>query len=292
MRLDRTATLVYERLGRHIQSSGRGRSTPVLMYHNVSEANDTATRPYYRLSTSPARFQEHMRLLADNDYTTASLAAALDSPADRRVVITFDDGYLDFMTSAWPTLERLHFTASVFLPTAFIGDSRRRFKGRECLTWAEVRDLSRAGVSFGSHTVTHPVLHSLPWPALCSELSESRQQIESTIGGPVTTFAYPYAYPQHDSRFVSAFCREIKAHGYERGVTTAIGRFGEGDDPLQIKRLPVNDADDLELFAAKLAGAYDWVGTLQLAWKRLRQPASRSQSRVRTGVGEATNEPG
>jgi peptidoglycan/xylan/chitin deacetylase (PgdA/CDA1 family) len=273
VRPDRVASLVYARLGRHIGSTGGGWSTPVLMYHSVSSADETATRPYYRLATSPARFQQHMRLLADSGYTVTSLAAALDSAplvAKRHVVITFDDGYADFLTSAWPTLERLNFTASVFLPTAFIGDSRRTFKGRECLTWAEVRDLSRAGVSFGSHTVTHPVLHSLPWAGLRSELAESRQHIEDVVGAPVTTFAYPYAYPQHDSGFVSSFSRELKEQGYRLGVTTAIGRFATGDDPLQIRRLPVNDADDLQLFAAKLAGAYDWVGTLQFGWKRLR----------------------
>jgi peptidoglycan/xylan/chitin deacetylase (PgdA/CDA1 family) len=235
-----------------------------------------------------------MRLLADSDCRGASLGDALDpaplQDSRRAVVITFDDGYVDFMTSAWPTLERLNFTASVFLPTAFISDRRRSFKGRECLTWAEVRDLSRLGVSFGSHTVTHPVLHSLPWPCLRSELSESRQQIEGTIGAPVTTFAYPYAYPQHESGFVSRFCRELKEQGYGLGVTTVIGRFSPDDDPLQIRRLPVNDADDLRLFAAKLAGAYDWVGALQLGWKRLRRRVSGGQPSSLPAYERAANE--
>jgi len=53
-------------------------------------------------------------------------------------------------------------------------------------------------------------------------------------------------------------------------VTTAIGRHAPGDDALRIKRLPVSEADDLRLFSAMLAGAYDWVGALQSAWKRIR----------------------
>src|SRR6185369_12183946 len=105
-----------------------------------------------------------------------------------------DDGFRNFHTEAFPVLQKHQFTATVFLPTGFIGDAadvpsgqsrvedngpaenaeaegvlvaplpgsqaspgrgRRSFKGTECLTWEEVRELRNSGIRFGSHTVTH-----------------------------------------------------------------------------------------------------------------------------------------
>lgn len=275
VRADRTVTLLCAGfLGRARWLDPAG-ATPVLMYHNVSSPDETRVHPYYRLATSPERFRTQMRVLAESGYVATGLAQAMETSAlgvrgARRAVVTFDDGYVDFLVNAWPILEEFSFTASVFLPTAFIGNARRSFKGRECLTWSEVRELSRRGVSFGSHTVTHPALHRLPWPEVCSELRESREEIAAAIGTPVTTFAYPYAFPQHDDAFVVRFCRELREQGYKAAVTTRIGRVAAGDDPFQLKRLPVNDADDPQLFQAKLAGAYDWLGWLQSASKRIR----------------------
>ena len=59
--------------------------------------------------------------------------------------------------------------------------------------------------------------------------------------------------------------------GYEGGVTTSIGSASASDPPLFLKRLPVNDDDDAELFRAKLEGDYDWLHGVQLASKRWRQ---------------------
>lgn len=60
------------------------------------------------------------------------------------------------------------------------------------------------------------------------------------------------------------------AGGYETCVTTQIGRYRPGADPLQIKRLPVNSGDDDKLFQAKLEGGYDWLAWPQAASKMLK----------------------
>ena len=61
----------------------------------------------------------------------------------------------------FPCWSGFGFTATMFLPTASIGDRPVVFNRRECMTWAEVRELQQRGISFGSHTVTHPQLHGL-----------------------------------------------------------------------------------------------------------------------------------
>lgn len=278
MRIDRTGALLLDGLsprGPSIESA-----LPVLMYHSVSDDPEPGVHPYYRIATSPARFAQQMQWLAEHSYTALSLDTALDArfgsrTFERSVVVTFDDGYVDFLEHAWPLIESHGFSATVFLPTAYIGDARCRFKGKECLTWSEVRDLSKRGVTFGSHTVSHPVITQLPWQDVCTELRQSREEIETRLGAPVTSFAYPFAFPQEDGDFVSRFCRQLRLENYTAAVTTVVGRFGASDDPLCMKRLPVNEGDDIPLFRAKLAGAYDWVGDVQSAWKRTRAAWTR-----------------
>jgi peptidoglycan/xylan/chitin deacetylase (PgdA/CDA1 family) len=283
-RLDRLGSVVVDRLmGARLLETASG--IPILMYHSVAEDSEPGVSPYYRLTTTPARFAAHMHWLRRNGYAVVDLDAAFHRSAARATdgkrlaVVTFDDGFLDFKTDAWPVLSELGFTATVFLPTAFIGQARRLFKGRPCLTWSEVRKLHGLGVRFGSHTVTHPKLYDLSWSAIRGELLDSRTALEQELGGPVRTFAYPYAFPQEDGDFAKRFKEELMEAGYAAGVTTAIGRMTPSSDPLRLNRLPVNDCDDETLFAAKMAGAYDWVGRVQFAARQARRWRMRRESR-------------
>jgi peptidoglycan/xylan/chitin deacetylase (PgdA/CDA1 family) len=279
MQLDRLGSLFVTR---PLLGAGLFRprhAIPILMYHSVSRDAETGLRPYYRLTTSPARFREQMQLLHDGGFTVCDLPEALRrlEPGfhhdERAVVVTFDDGFRDFASHAWPILAEFAFTATVFLPTDFIANSRKSFKNRECLTWQEVRELHVSGVSFGAHTVSHPELYRLPWPDVRSELRDSRLQIEQELQAPVKCFAYPYAFPQEDRRFVSRFREELVDVGYTCAVTTVIGRAHRGSDALCLKRLPINDCDDRPLFVSKLDGAYDWVGGLQGVFRRTKRHA-------------------
>ncbi len=162
---------------------------PILMYHSISDDPEPGVSPYYRVNASPAVFRQHMQFLADHDYHTISLDQLVSAFPKKPVVLTFDDGFRDFYTEAFPVLQEHGFTATVFLPTAFIGGSRSvqgsRFDGSgfkvpshfpfrnphsAFLTWNEVRELLRHGIHFGSHTVNHPKLVELDWPEIKSEL--------------------------------------------------------------------------------------------------------------------------
>ncbi|HLH52160.1 MAG TPA: polysaccharide deacetylase family protein, partial [Verrucomicrobiae bacterium] len=260
--------------------------------------------PYYKTNTSPAVFRQHVKFLAENGYRTLSLqalASELRAPHSaprhpvRSVAITFDDGFRNFYTEAFPALQEHGFTATMFLPTAFIGESRRPFAprastsafGRECLTWDEVREMRKSGMHFGSHTVSHPKLVELAWPEIRSEISDSKAEIEQRLGEAVRTFAYPFAYPQMNRQFVARFTDELRSAGYLCCATTQVGRLNIGDDPYRMNRLPVNSLDDLSLFRAKLEGAYDWLAAPQTLVKRikargrmLRQPSLEASTEV------------
>ena len=278
-RLDRLLTLYGARFLRHRRA--RKPFLPILMYHSISDDAESGVHGYYRVTTSPARFREQMLWLKDHGYTTVTLEDGLNrlkikpsdpvsADRDRNAVLTFDDGYLDFLTHAWPILAEFGMTATVFLPTAFIGNQPKTFKGRECLIWPLVRELHDQGISFGSHTVNHVQLHGLNWAGILKELSDSRHCLEDQLGHPVHDFAYPYAYPSSDHVFCDRLDTVLQECGYQHGVNTVIGTAGSGDDKMRLKRLPVNECDDMTFFNVKLDGGYDWLETGQRIVKRLK----------------------
>ena len=279
LRLDRFASLYmvapFLRL-----VSGRKPSVPILMYHSITNADESNAHAYYRTMTSQAVFASQMKYLHENGFKTCSPAQAIQQlqtqTAAKLVVITFDDGYRDFYRYAFPILNQYSYSATVYLPTAYIGEAPLRFKKTDCLTWAEVRELSQHGILFGSHTVTHPQLRELSHVAVNEELANSKNAIEEKLGCAVDSFAYPYAFPQADSDFTSMLRDSLSRAGYQNGVCTIVGRANRKSEPLFMERLPVNSYDDSALFSAKLAGAYDWVATPQYVSKmvhaRLRSP--------------------
>jgi len=217
-------------------------------------------------------FERQIRFLSQNGYRSVSIAdaptrAQTAGRGEKLVGITFDDGYQDFYTNAFPILNRYGYAASVFLPTAYIGDVPRQFKGSDCLTWSQIRELRKAGVEFGSHTVTHPQLRDTGEAQMRAEVGRSREEIQEKLGERVDTFAYPYAFPETDREFVGRLQGALQESGYRSGVTTIIGRMGLGGNPLFLSRLPVNSHDDPRFFQAKLEGAYDWLHTVQYATK-------------------------
>lgn len=287
-RFDRFATLYLVNPLRRSASPDKP-AIPILMYHSISDDAETV-HPYYRTSTSPQQFALQMKYLHENGYTACSPAQAIQQlqqqaqPGAKHVVITFDDGFRDFYQHAFPALSQYGFSAMMFLPTAYIGDRTLQFKGKDCLTWAEVRELNNHGILFGSHTVTHPQLRELSVPALNEEIANSKATIEEKLGSAVDSFAYPYAFPQTDSDFTSMLRDSLRRAGYQNGVSTIVGRMDRNSEPLFLERLPVNSCDDQALLSAKLAGAYDWISTSQYVTKmvksRLRSPAGGAKHSI------------
>ena len=209
---------------------------PVLTYHSLDDSQSV-------LSTSPAVFSEHMRILHDLGIATVSLAEAAQALLQGRlpapaVAITFDDGFRNTYELALPALARYGFTATVFLvtdycerdnswPTQPAGALRRPLLG-----WSEVRELSRAGLVIGSHTRTHPNLTRLSAGEAEAEMVESKRAIEHEIQRPVDAFAYPYGYCNETVKRLAA------AH-FTVACSTTLGFATSASDPLALERLDV-----------------------------------------------------
>jgi hypothetical protein len=269
IRLDRFAALHL--FPRRAPCLGR---IPILMYHAIQDTL-AGGGAYYETSTSPSVFAGHMKYLSDNGYSTITLDEAAravgKSLGDKRpVVLTFDDGYRNFYTAAYPVMRDLGFTGTIFLIAGATGDHRSQFKGIDCLTWSEAREMHANGISIGSHSETHPVLSEIGRPAILAELAGSKRSIEDRIGDPVRSFSYPFAFPEADEALVSYLAETLEECGYENGVSTIIGTAGPANHRYFLPRLPVNTWDDASLFRAKLEGRYDWLRVPQSAFKQMK----------------------
>ncbi|MBU4287992.1 MAG: polysaccharide deacetylase family protein [Proteobacteria bacterium] len=107
-------------------------------------------------------------------------------------------------------------------------------KDRPMLSWDEVRDMAAHGISFGSHTMSHPVLSTIPMSEVKREIGESKRIIEEQIQKPVTTFAYPYG---KYTDYTDEVTKVLFDGGFEYACTTTVGyeQFPVAT-PLKLKR--------------------------------------------------------
>ncbi|MBI5584180.1 MAG: polysaccharide deacetylase family protein [Deltaproteobacteria bacterium] len=272
------------------------------MYHSISDDPEPG-HPYFWINTSPRAFAQQLHFLGEQGYRVIPLAEAVNliraipsggvssraAPSarepqggrgldhalgpDRRnspryAVLTFDDGYRDFYTQAFPLLKAKGFPASVFLPTDFIGRPAAGLRGKAHLSWAEILELQRQGITFGSHTCSHPQLAELQVDQLRRELSHSGRVIQEQTGG-CDGFCYPFQFPQQDGLFLEVLNQTLQSVGYAYCLSTRIGTVNTAEDLFSLKRIPINSGDDPALFQAKLQGGYDWLSGVQALKKVL-----------------------
>ena len=121
------------------------------------------------------------------------------------------------------------------------------------LGWDEVRTMHEAGISFGSHTVTHPILTALSPGRMRQELVESKQAIERELQAPVRSFAYPNGKAGDFNEATKAILREA---GYSCALTTIVGANpcggpDDGQDLMELKRIGA-DGTHVSMFATRM----------------------------------------
>jgi peptidoglycan/xylan/chitin deacetylase (PgdA/CDA1 family) len=291
-RIDRLATIYVCHPFSKLMGWRSRPCVPVLVYHSISENLFGKLDPYHQINTSASVFAAQMRWLRQAGYRTIDLSEMMQAfetgqELTRKVVLTFDDGYKDFYTDAFPILKQCGFSATVFLASDRIRNTAACIEGADYLTWGEVRELYAEGISFGSHSVTHADLHSLGPQQIEYELGYSKEKIEHEIGAPVDSFSYPFALPEEDRDFTRYLADTLENLGYTRGVSSAIGRVKRGNTRFFLPRLPVNSWDDLELLQAKLEGGYDWLHWPQWFYKFAHHNVSLMAGSSRDPMGSA-----
>jgi peptidoglycan/xylan/chitin deacetylase (PgdA/CDA1 family) len=213
---------------------------PILAYHRIA-ADGPSELMQYRIA--PDKFAAQLEWLAGDGWNGLTLEgfeaivwSGVASPP-RAVMITFDDGYSDFMTGAVPILRYYKFPATVFLPTAHIGGVARWDATHgtpvPLLNWEEVRRLAKGGVEFGAHGARHLPLSSLSVGEVDRELSLSRTTLAAELDRPCTAMAYPYGDVDE------AVAREAYWKGYRLGFTTREGLWRRSEQALTLPRIEV-----------------------------------------------------
>lgn len=182
------------------QRAGDAPWLPILMYHQVPERVEDGDP--YNLCVPVSEFEAQMCFLKDRGYQTVPLsqAAAMvargERPGRKQVVITFDDGYRDVYTNAFPILQRYGMTADVMLVSGRIGESslwdRDKVEPAPLLGRAEIAEMQAYGVTFGSHGVTHHPLTGMPREEARQEIAASKASLEDMLGCEVSTFSFPH----------------------------------------------------------------------------------------------------
>lgn len=224
------------------------------MYHSVAENPSAATR---RLSVTTSSLEEQIAFLVDRAFTGmtfSDLADAFETGKalpERPVVLTFDDGYADFASAAWPVLRRYGFPATVFVTSGWIADSGPYAAGMppdQMLNRVQVRELAAAGIEIGAHSHSHPQLDQLAQAALCEELRVGRVLLEDCIDAPVRALAYPFGYSTPRVRLAA------RAAGYRCAAAVRNVRATPSDDIFMLPRLTICRSTDQMAFASIMAG--------------------------------------
>ena len=228
----------------------------VLMYHMVREHIDGAK--FNKLRVQPAEFEKQVAWLKAEGFhfvTMQELQQQWGKHPEKTVAITFDDGYLDNLEYAYPILEKYQAKATIYVVVDRHNRDWSTYKkahhnsgelAREPkLNDEQVQLLANSGlVEIGSHTLTHANLDKLDDAQCLHELSDSKQQLESLIQQPVTSFAYPFGiYSERDVRLA-------QQAGYSNAVTTKEGIDLEQPDFMQLQRIKISGKDSL--FTVKL----------------------------------------
>ena len=227
----------------------------ILMYHSLDDSGSV-------VSLEPQIFRNQMRSLFERGIPAVTPQRLLDGegmePGHPAVSLTFDDGFANFYTDAFPALSEFNLKATVFLVPGCCGGvsdwggQPASFREREILCWSKVEELHRAGIQFGAHTMTHAPLSAVEPRRARAEILESKKRIEDRIGAAVSAFSYPYGSQ-------SEAARKVVAENFEIGCTTRMGYLTPESRPESLERIDIYYLRDLLWFRRlfrRSTGAY------------------------------------
>src|SRR5215204_2610305 len=228
---------------------------PILMYHSIADDGPPELAPY---RVSPDAFRRQMLFLREHGYNSLSLTEWTFSIATKRfvpgrpVVITFDDGYADFASNAWPVLAETGLRATLFVVTGRVGGvadwNRSAQRGLTLLNWDQLRMLQQQGNAIASHCAAHRTLTELSDREIAADCTAARDALRRELGAEVTCVSYPWGIS--DAR-VRRVCAE---NGYRSAVGVTPAASGIGDDLMNLPRLEIFGSDEIDAFSHKLAG--------------------------------------
>ena len=258
--------------GTSVASAARA-TVPILTYHSLDESGSV-------ISTSPAVFRAQMELLARRAYRVIALRDLLDAwdraetVAPNTVVLTFDDATENLLPHALPVLSALQFRATIFAVSGKLGgvnDWPGQAPGIPRLPLLSRHGLAECvavGCEIGAHSVTHARLDTLSPSAWSTEVVACRETLESTLGVPITSFAYPFGHS-------NVALRAVVAQHYRAAVGTALRVAAPTDDRYDLPRVEMYYWRSPSVFPLFGHRAGDWYLRARAAARAVRAAWSR-----------------
>lgn len=208
---------------------------PVLMYHHIKTNTDPRNEIEAGLDVPPEYFEQQILSLKDKGYQAINISQLFQNDQSKKIILTFDDGYKDIITNAYPILQNSGYTASVYI----ISD----YTGRDgYLNWDDIRTLKNAGWEIGSHTTNHPDLTKVSLDEARSEIVNSKSKIETEIGGTISSFCYP------SGKYNSDIEQLVQQAGYLNAATTKSGRSNTQQLIFELKRIRISGNETIDHF--------------------------------------------
>jgi len=220
---------------------------PILMYHYVSELPLNPDRYRLDLTVLPEDFQAQLQYLAEAGYHTITLTdlylyltQGVPLP-EKSIVLTFDDGYRDAYEVVFPMLLEHGFTG-----TFFVLATPAHLESPDYLTWAQMKEMSDAGMEIQSHGRDHVDLSGRSYDYLIYQTLGIQEAIHYHTGRLPRFFCYPSG--RYDDNLIAV----LESAGYWGAVTTEWGQRHTREGLFEMPRLRIRGSDTLESFVDRL----------------------------------------
>ncbi|MBW7886971.1 MAG: polysaccharide deacetylase family protein [Bacteroidetes bacterium] len=249
----------------------------ILAYHRILPHDIAVTRG--TLAVTEGQFELQLKYFLQKGWKAITLKQLyrdyiLIGKSPKNVFcITFDDGYRDNYLYAFPILKKLNVPATIFLTAGYINSendlyfssSPKLYQPEDIdflLTERQIKEMQKAGIEFGSHTLSHPYLAELSKELVEKELTKSKQILEQYISEEVISFCYPYGNLEN---FV---IDAVKKAGYCIAVVTP-PRSNIPNTVYTLRRTGVYLNDSLLKFKFKCSSLFYYLRETVL-WKLLK----------------------
>lgn len=240
----------------------------ILTYHSV----DPSGSP---ISIDRAAFARHVSFLSGSGVRVLALEELLAKRDESdAVALTFDDGFVNFASDAWPALRDAGLPATLFVPTARVGGDNR-WEGRDepgiptlpLLDWLALGRLASEGLALGAHSRSHAHLPRVSDAQLVDEIDGSKADLRGQLGLEASVFCYPYG--DCDERVERAAARSFRF-----ACTTELDVLRANSGPHRLPRL--------DAYYLRGPGALEAFGGLRFEARIfLRRHARRLRSALR-----------
>ncbi len=219
------------------------------MYHYVSPLPPNPDSYRLDLTVLPENFEAQLQYLAEAGYHAITLSdlylhLTQGNPLpEKPVVLTFDDGYEDAYEVVFPLLLDYSFTG-----TFFVLATPAHFESPGYLTWAQMKEMSDAGMDIQAHGRDHVDLRGRSNDYLVYQILGIQEAIRSHTDQLPRFFDYPSG--RYDDNVIAV----LKSAGYWGAVTTEWGRTHTLESFFEMPRVRIRGSDTLTSFISKLEG--------------------------------------